>query len=261
MSAAIVTGGSSGIGRATAVALAAAGFDVGITFRQDAEAAQAVLAEVQGHGRRAAVRGADFADPERAARAVGELADELGPVDVLVNNAGANRRAALVEETLADFERVVAVDLTAPFACAQALTQRWVADGRPGCIVNVTSVLAHQPLSAAGAYCAAKAGLDALTRVMALELAPHRVRVNAVAPGHTATPMNFAEPVDARATETPVIALGRPAAAEEIAAAIVFLATDAASYVTGTSVLVDGGLSLASGPESLQQATGLPARR
>jgi NAD(P)-dependent dehydrogenase (short-subunit alcohol dehydrogenase family) len=134
-----------------------------------------------------------------------------------------------------------------------------LAAGRGGRIVNVTSILAATPLAGGGAYCAAKAGLELATKVMALELAEAGVTVNAVAPGHTATPMNFApDELQAERIPRPVIPAGRAATPEEIAAAIVFLASPEASYATGASLLVDGGLLQVSGPQSLQDATGLP---
>jgi NAD(P)-dependent dehydrogenase (short-subunit alcohol dehydrogenase family) len=134
--------------------------------------------------------------------------------------------------------------------------------GMGGRIIFVTSILALEPLAGGGAYCASKAGLDALARVLALELAPHAILVNSVAPGHTATPMNFdGEVPDAYSTQRPVIPLGRPADPAEVAAAIVFLASAEASYFTGSTLLVDGGLRLVSGPESLQRATGFPPER
>lgn len=189
------------------------------------------------------------------------LAQELGGLDVLVNNAGANRRADTLEETVDGFNGALAVNLVGPWAIARAAAARMIADGVPGSIVNVTSILAFEPLGAGGAYGAAKAGLEALTKVMALELARYGIRVNAVAPGHTATPMNYsAEDLAAGPPAPPVIPLGRAARSEEIAETIAFLA-DRATYVTGASLLVDGGLALASGPESLQQRTGLPPER
>jgi NAD(P)-dependent dehydrogenase (short-subunit alcohol dehydrogenase family) len=256
---AIVTGGGSGIGRATAMQLAAAGCDVGITYRANAEGAEQVAGEIGDLGRCAAVAELDLSRPDSAAAAIDALADALGGLDVLVNNAGVNRRATLLEETIAGFDRTLAVNLVGPWACAQSAARHMIQGGRGGRIVNVTSVLAFVPLEGGGAYGAAKAGLEALTKVLALELARHGIKVNAVAPGHTATPMNYG-PDDLRAgtIARPVIPTARAASPDEIAAAIAFLASPAASYATGASLLVDGGLLLASGPQSLQEATGLP---
>jgi NAD(P)-dependent dehydrogenase (short-subunit alcohol dehydrogenase family) len=256
---AIVTGAGSGIGRATALQLAAAGCDVGVTYRANAQGAERVVAEIGDLGRRAAAVELDLARPQNASATIDALAETLGGVDVLVNNAGVNRRATVHDETVAGFDRTLAVNLVGPWACAQAAARHMVAGGRGGRIVNVTSVLAFVPLEGGGAYGAAKAGLEALTKVLALELAPHGIKVNAVAPGHTATPMNYeADELDAASIERPVIPAARAASPDEIAAAIAFLASPAASYATGASLLVDGGLLLASGPQSLQQATGLP---
>jgi NAD(P)-dependent dehydrogenase (short-subunit alcohol dehydrogenase family) len=256
---AIVTGAGSGIGRATALQLAAAGCDVGVTYRANAAGAERVVAEIRDLGRSAVSVELDLARPAAAAAAVDVLADALGGVDVLVNNAGVNRRAIVLEETVAGFDRTLDVNLVGPWACAQAAARHMIAGRRGGRIVNVTSVLAFVPLEGGGAYGAAKAGLEALTKVLALELAPHGIKVNAVAPGHTATPMNYG-PDDLRAATIarPVIPAARAASPDEIAAAIAFLASPAASYATGASLLVDGGLLLASGPQALQRATGLP---
>jgi NAD(P)-dependent dehydrogenase (short-subunit alcohol dehydrogenase family) len=148
------------------------------------------------------------------------------------------------------------VNLTSAFACARAAARIMVDGGRGGCIVNVSSVLAAAPLARAAAYCASKAGLEMLTRVLALEWARHGIRVCAVAPGHTVTPMNFRAPLP-RADECarPEIPVGRPADASEIAAAIGYLVSPAARYVTGSSLTVDGGLLLVSGPTLLEPAT------
>ncbi len=259
---AIVTGAGSGIGRATALQLAAAGCDVGLTYRANLQGAEGVAAEIRELGRVAACVELDLADPTAAAGAIDALAARLGGVDVLVNNAGANRRATVLEETVAGFDRALDVNLVGPWACAQAAARHMIAAGRGGRIVNVTSVLAFVALDGGGAYGAAKAGLELLTKVLALELAPHGIKVNAVAPGHTATPMNY-EPDDLAAAtiERPVIPTARAASPDEIAAAIAFLASPAASYATGASLLVDGGLLLASGPQALQEATGRPPER
>ncbi len=254
-----MTGGSSGIGRATVVALARRGFDVALTFHSRATEAKLVAEAARALGVRAATRQVDLHDAAAGAAAVDALADELGRVDVLVNNAATNPREPFLTQSLDRWRATLEVDLTSPLACAQSAARRMVAQGDGGRIVNVTSVLEHVPLPTGAAYCSAKAALGMLTRVMALELAEHGIRVNAVAPGHTVTPMNYAEEPDgAAATTWPTIPLGRSAAPEEIANAIAFLSSREANYATGGTLLVDGGLLLVSGPGVLQQATGLP---
>ncbi|MCW2951310.1 MAG: oxidoreductase [Conexibacter sp.] len=256
---AIVTGGSSGIGRATVLALARRGFDVGLTYRSRRRDAEAVAAAARSHGVRAATHALDLCDAGRGAAAVDALADELGRVDVLVNNAATNPRGFFLQQSLAAWRATLEIDLTGPLACAQAAARRMVAQGGGGRIVNVTSVLERVALPQGGAYCVAKAGLGMLTRVMALELAEHGIRVNAVAPGHTATPMNDGDRrVEAGGTDWPTIPLGRSAAPEEVANVIAFLCADESSYATGGTFLVDGGLLLVAGPGVLQEATGLP---
>jgi NAD(P)-dependent dehydrogenase (short-subunit alcohol dehydrogenase family) len=254
---AIVTGASSGIGAAAAKLLAQAGCDVGVTYRTNEAGAHETAAAVEALGRRAAVRRLDLVRPQDAEAAIGGLADELGGVDVLVNNAGANFRAEMLTATVDGWSEGLAVDLVGPWACARAAAERMIAAGRGGRVVNITSVLAFAPLAGNGIYCAAKAALEQVTRVMALEWAQHGITVNTVAPGHTATPMNFeSEMLDGSTIERPVIPLGRAGSSEEIASAIVYLASPEASYATGSSLLVDGGLLLPSGPQALLDATG-----
>jgi NAD(P)-dependent dehydrogenase (short-subunit alcohol dehydrogenase family) len=255
---AIVTGAGSGIGRASALLLADAGFDVGITYHRNAAGGHETVEQIEQRGRRGRAVQLDLADPRHAAAAIDELAEHFGRVDVLVSNAGVNPRTPALEATVEDWEWTLAVNLIGPWACARAAAP-YMAEVGGGRIVNVTSVLAFAPLEGAGAYCAAKAGLELLTKVMALELAPRGIAVNAVAPGHTATPMNFsAEHLTGARIDRPVIPFARAADPEEVAKVIAFLAGADASYMTGASLLVDGGLLLASGPQALQEATGLP---
>ena len=241
---AIVTGASSGIGRATAVSLARAGCDVGITYRGADEGAAEVKDEVEAIGRRCEVRALDLADPAAGPPVVDDLAEALGGLDVLVNNAGTGDTTPFLELELDDWRKVLAVDLDGAFLCGQAAARRMVEAGRGGRIVNVTSVHEHVPLDESAAYCAAKGGLGQLTKVMALELAPHGITVNAVAPGEIATPMTGNDDVDPETVDRPYIPVGRPGSAAEMAAVIAFLASPEASYVTGASIIADGGLLL-----------------
>lgn len=241
---AVVTGSDSGIGKATAVALAHAGYDVGITWHEDKDGAEAAAAEVRQAGRRAEVRQLDLTRPEEAAAVVDELADALGGLDVFVNNAGTGHSAPFLEHDLAAWRHVLEVDLTGPFCCAQRAARRMVTAGRGGRIINVTSVHEHVPLGGSAAYCAAKGGLGLLTKVMALELAEHGVTVNAVAPGEISTPMTGQEDVDPHDQDRPGIPLGRPGNAREIASLIVHLVSPESSYTTGSSYVIDGGMLL-----------------
>ena len=193
---AIVTGSDSGIGRATAVRLAAGGYDVGVTWHRDEQGGRETAAEVRSHGRRVEVRRLDLADLPAAADVVDELADALGGVDVLVNNAGTSRQDPLLRLSYEDWRHTLAVDLDGAFLCAQRAARRMVEQGRGGRIVNVTSVHEHAPITRGGAYTAAKHGLGGLTKQLALELGRHGITVNSVAPGMVATPMTGLEDED-----------------------------------------------------------------
>jgi hypothetical protein len=241
---AIVTGSDSGIGKATAVALAERGHDVGITFNRDEDGARATAKEVEALGRKAVVVHLDVSRPDDAGTTIGVLADELGGVDVLVNNAGTGRDKPALEVTLEDWRDVVDTDLTGAFFAAQEAAKRMIAAGRGGRIINVTSVHEHVPKRGATAYVAAKHGLGGVTKNLALELAEHGITVNAVAPGEIATPMTGAEDVDPHTEERKGIPAHRPGDAHEIAAAICWLAAPEAAYATGASFVVDGGMLL-----------------
>lgn len=255
---AIVTGGSSGIGHATALQLAKDGFDVGITFNRGEERAVAVAREIERLGAHAVIAKQDLSRPADGARALGNLIMELGRLDAFVNNAGINHRRGFLQMPLDEWLNVLNVNLTGAFLCAQAAARQMASQGTGGRIVNVSSILDREVLEGGAAYCVSKAGLRQLTRVMALELAQYKIRVNGVAPGETATPMNFTTEVDAASVARPVTPLGRPGYSEEIAATISFLLSEAGSYITGEVLLVDGGLALHGGPQSLQAAVGKP---
>jgi NAD(P)-dependent dehydrogenase (short-subunit alcohol dehydrogenase family) len=245
MSVAIITGGNSGIGRAIAVLLAERGFDVGITWHGDEENAQETLAECERHGVRAVARRMDLEADVSAAATVDELAESLGGLDVFVNNAGAGHGAPVLELGLDDWRRTLDLDLTGAFLCLQLAARRMVAQGRGGRLIAVTSIHEHLPLRDNAAYCAAKGGLGMLVKSLALELGPHGITANAVAPGEIATKMTGQEDEDPRRSgERRDLPVPRPGHAREIAAAVAFLASEDGAYTTGHSLLVDGGMAL-----------------
>ena len=227
---ALVTGAQQGIGRAIAVALARDGADVGVNFLDDASAAEGVAGEIRGLGRRAVTVQGDVSRPASVESMVRTVVDALGPPEVLVNNAGVFPRASFLELQEREWDHVLGINLKGSFLCAQAVARALVAGGDPRGV--------H--------YSSSKAGVVGLTRAMALALAPHRIRVNAIAPGLTDTAQprygNTEEQIAERAREIP---LGRIAQPEEIAKVAVFLASAESGWVTGELIHVNGGFYMA----------------
>jgi NAD(P)-dependent dehydrogenase (short-subunit alcohol dehydrogenase family) len=246
---AIVTGSDSGIGRAIAVALAEAGLDVGVTWHNDEGGAEETAQEVRSHGQQAFVAQLDTTDLAGCGDVIDELTTQLGGVDVFVNNSGTGDSAPLLDLTLDQWRHTVAADLDGAFVCIQRAARTMVNAGRGGRIIAITSVHEHQPRVGSSAYDAAKHGLGGLIKTIALELGIHGITANSVAPGEIATPMTGQTDEDPTGTERPGIPLGRPGDAREIAAVVAFLASPQASYVTGASWPVDGGM-LQMGPQA-----------
>jgi len=242
---ALVTGAQQGIGRATVLALATAGADVAVNWLDDEGAATTLAAEVAALGRKAALVRGSVATAAEVEQIVGEAHAALGGIDILVNNAGVFPRSPFLDLAEAEWDLVHTVNLKGSFLTAQAVARRMVAAGAKGAIVNLSSssVRGH----ALGVhYAASKAGIIGLTRAMALSLAPHGIRVNAVAPGltNTAQPRyQFSE--TEMAEQSRLIPLGAMAEPADIADIIVFLASDRARFITGEVVHANGGLYMA----------------
>ena len=241
----LVTGAQQGIGRAIALRCAAAGADVAVNWLDDEGAAQALAGEIRAIERRAMTVKADVAQFAEVEAMVAAVERELGPIDVLVNNAGVFPRMPFLELRESDWDFVLGVNLKGTCFCAQAVAKRMVAAGRSGAIINLTSGAAYRGSPRGAHYCASKGGVVSLTRQMAIELAPYRIRVNAIAPGLTDTAQprygSSEEEISAAAQTIP---LGRIAQPDDIARTAVFLASDEAGFVTGQIHHVNGGAYL-----------------
>jgi 3-oxoacyl-[acyl-carrier protein] reductase len=240
---AFVTGASRGIGRATAVALAESGHPIGFCFSSDEEGARVTQAAVEAVGGKAVAVRADVADPDAVDAAFREVESAFGPVTVLVNNAGLAHDGLLVRMSDEHWQAVIDTNLTGAFNTIRRATPRMM-KARFGRIVNVASVVGQMGQAGQANYAAAKAGLVGLTRSVARELASRGITCNVVAPGPIVTSMTDDMPDEWRAQAEAAVPLGRFGTAEECAAVISFLCSDAAGYVTGALVPVDGGLGM-----------------
>jgi 3-oxoacyl-[acyl-carrier protein] reductase len=242
----LVTGAQQGIGRAMALEFAAAGADVAINWLDDDSAAQSIADEVRAQGRRALLVQADIGRLEQVQAMVSSTREGLGAIDILINNAGVFPRVPFLEMTERDWDHVLDINLKGSCFCAQYVAQTMIAAERPGSIVNIASGAALRGSPRGVHYTASKGGVLSLTRAMALELAPHRIRVNAIAPGLTDTAQPRYGSSEAEIAEMArAIPLGRMAQPDEIARAAVFLASDNAGFITGQTLHVNGGSYLA----------------
>ena len=249
----LVTGGSSGIGQAIAVRFAEYGANVAINYlrvpeeaRETEEQVQACIHKVRQEGVQDVLVQGDVSDEGDATRMVGEAVAGLGGLDILVNNAGIQISRPSHELSSADFDKVIAVNLRGAFLCAREAIRQFLAEGRPGSIVNVSSVHQLIPKPNYLGYSASKGGMQNLTRTLALEYADRGIRVNGVGPGATVTPINRAwidDPVK-RAQVEEHIPMRRAGTADEMGAVAAFLCSDDAAYITGQTIFVDGGLTL-----------------
>ncbi|MFD3552129.1 SDR family oxidoreductase [Streptomyces goshikiensis] len=250
---ALVTGANSGIGKATAIGLGRAGADVVVNYVSGADAAEAVVEEIKSHGVRAYAHEADVSQEDQVVAMVDRMVEEFGTIDVMVANAGLQRDAAVTEMTVAQWQKVLDVNLTGQFLCAREATKEFLRRGvvpevsrSAGKIVCMSSV--HQIIPWAGHvnYASSKGGVLMLMQTLAQELAPQGIRVNAVAPGAIRTPINRDawETPEAEKSLLQLIPYRRVGDPEDIANAVTVLASDLMDYVVGTTLYVDGGMTL-----------------
>ncbi len=245
---ALVTGAGSGIGRAVCVALAREGADVAVAD-VSGQTAEATSQEVRKAGRKAVALLMDVTEPESVQAAFRVAASQLGRIDILVNSAGVREIVPFLELPFAEWQRVIATNLTGTFLCSQVFAKHLVSQGRGGKIVNMTSVAGVMAVPNRAAYVSSKHAIVGLTKELAMELGDKNIQVNAVAPGVVETAMTssyFANPALVASLKK-VHPAGRWGQPEEIAALILFLASDQAGFITGTTVLIDGGFAAGKG--------------
>ena len=247
--AAVVTGASSGIRRAIALAFGREGASVAVNYARDAEGADATVKEIEEGGGEAVALQADVSNVDDVKNLVGRAVAAFRRLDVMVNNAGVEYKMPFLETPLETWEKVIAVNLTGPWLGCQEAARQMVSQGGPGRIINVSSVHEDLAMPTNSPYCAAKGSLRMLTRTIAVELAPHNITVNNIAPGAIETPMDAKleqdpDQMGALLSEIPLGRIGKP---EEVASLALYLASDASAYTTGSTLFVDGGMIRHSG--------------
>jgi glucose 1-dehydrogenase len=241
---AVVTGSSSGIGEAIALAFAANGAAVVINYSKHEDSAQKVLEKVERAGGKGLVVGADVSDPKEVEAMIQQSTETFGRLDIMVNNAGMERKMPFLKTPFEVWQETIAVNLTGVWLGCQAAAKQMVAQGDPGRIINVSSVHEDLAMPTNAPYCATKGGVRMLMRTLAVELAPHDITVNNIAPGAIEKPMDapleqHPDEMKELLSEIPLGRMGKP---EEVANLALFLASDDSSYVTCSTLFVDGGM-------------------
>jgi glucose 1-dehydrogenase len=241
---AVVTGSSSGIGEAIALAFAAEGAAVVVNYSRHEDAAQKVLDKIEEADGKGLVVGADVSDPKEVEAMIQQSVGTFGRLDIMVNNAGMERKMPFLETPFEVWQETIAVNLTGAWLGCQAAAKQMVAQGDPGRIINVSSVHEDLAMPTNSPYCATKGGVRMLMRTLSVELAPHDITVNNIAPGAIETPMDapLEQDPDEMKKLLAEIPLGRMGKPEEVANLALFLASEDSSYVTGSTLFVDGGM-------------------
>lgn len=251
---ALITGASSGIGQAIAIRLAQEGCNIAINYRKSAEGAedteeqamQTACGQAEECGVRSLLVQADVSQETDITEMMNTVITHFGGLDILINNAGIQTERASHEIPTDEFDRVISVNLRGPYLCARETIKYWLEQQRTGVIINVSSVHEIIPRPMYISYSISKGGMENLTKTLALEYADREIRVNAIAPGATITPINEAwtDDPEKKAVVESHIPMKRAGTAEEMAAAVAFLASDEATYITGQTLFIDGGLTL-----------------
>ncbi len=241
---AIVTGAGTGIGQAIALAFATAGAAVVVDYVGSASVSADTIAKITAMGRPSLGVEADISVPTEVDDLIGKTVAKLGRLDIFVNNAGIERKIPFVKYPLDEWNKIMAVNLTGPFLCSQAAAKQMIHQGQGGRIINISSVHEDLPMPTNAPYCASKGGLRMLMRTIAVELAPHQITVNNIGPGAIYTAIDRDVESDAKLNDRILaeIPMGRWGKPEEVAQLAVYLASDAAAYVTGSTHFIDGGM-------------------
>jgi glucose 1-dehydrogenase len=240
---AIVTGAATGIGQGIALGFAKEGASVVVDY-VGSQAPDDTLAQIKAAGGSAIAVAANVSDPAQVQSLIQQTVAKFGKLDILVNNAGIEKKIAFVDYPLDEWQKIMAVNLTGPFLCAQAAARQMITQGNGGRIINISSVHEDLPMPTNAPYCASKGGLRMLMRTIAVELAAHNITVNNIGPGAVFTPIDVDVEKDAKlnAAILAEIPLGRWGKPQDIANMAIFLASDDASYITGSTFFVDGGM-------------------
>jgi len=241
---AIVTGAGTGIGQAIALAFAKEGASVVVDYVGDASVAEETLSKINAMGGKSLGVAADVSNPDQVNGLIQQTLAAFGKLDIFVNNAGIEKKFAFVDYPLEEWQKIVAVNLTGAFLCSQAAARQMIAQGSGGRIINISSIHEDLAFPLNAPYSATKGGIRMLMRTIAVELAPHQITVNNIGPGAIFTPIDKDVEIDAKLNDQILaeIPLGRWGKPEEVAQLAVYLASDDAAYITGSTHFIDGGM-------------------